>query len=230
MGENEEIASQELTAEERKLLGKLRSQAKPARETGAWNDIPPALEDYPEDAIDNGDQAQVGQTYISYTAKSCKVHFDSVARQRIMPLPWYAEGDDQKVSYEDSKEATKTVHGVEVWSVLQPLPIKNIPSPECNIRKQLSKDSSSPTIEQRERHDRDVRAWRQKPMKDRVNPTVTSLPMLPNGTYWSDRWLPKIKENNGKWRPALADECAQWYTISEDKRRVDHLEGVIPDE
>jgi len=230
MTEKKQINNQGFTEEDRKLLKKLRSKASPKKEIGMWTDLPSAMEEYPEDVIDNGDRAQVGQTYITYSDKSRKVHFNPAIRKKMMTLPWYVEEEDQEVDYEDSKGTIKTVHGIEVWAVLQPIPIKQIPSVEVDISRQLSKNCEIPTVERRERHDKEVKAWREKPMKDRIDTSITSLPILPNGKYWSDRWLPKIKEDNGKWRPASANDCASWYTISEDKRRVDYLERVIPDE
>jgi len=221
----EERSAYGFSAEDRKLLKKLRKEAKPKHETAVWDDLPPILEELPEGILDNGNLAKVGQSYSVYTNKTHKVHCDS---EDDKTLPWYSEDiETENPSHEDT---IRTVHGIEIWSVIQPIQIKQVESIEPDIRKQLSKDAHAPTAQERELHDKEVKAWREKKLCDKIDKSVQSLPKLPNGKYWSERWLAKINDENGQWRPALKSECEHWYSIPESKRRVDYLEGVIPDE
>lgn len=71
---------------------------------------------------------------------------------------------------------------------------------------------------------------------------------FPNGRYSTERWQPKVKamaragvtkktkEGKAKvrwklkWIPASDHDCRNWYKIPENRRRVDYLVGVLPDE
>lgn len=54
---------------------------------------------------------------------------------------------------------------------------------------------------------------------------------FPNGKYWTERWIPRIwNEEKGKWLPADERDCQNWDSIPEDKKRVDFLYGVLPED
>jgi len=60
---------------------------------------------------------------------------------------------------------------------------------------------------------------------------IKKLSRLPNGKYYSQCWVPKIyNEETKEWIPADEKDCENWESIPDDKKRVDLLMGVVPDD
>lgn len=208
--------------EELEVLKKAREFAEhrgtPKRK--GWSDVPPLLEeDYDlEEVLPNGKDAEVGDTYLE-KARNIKATVPLKFKARkAAPLPNTGERTTREVDVEIPDEVEKVIkQGFKVWTIIQP---------KWTRKDQARIDEIHEKYATIYGHKAEYKSlYESSPSK------IWPKDKLPNGEYSSDRWVPKVfNEERQKWQRATDKDCQNWDNIPEDKKRVDFCIGVLPDE
>ena len=221
----------ELNRQEQEVLQAARKAQQQKKPSTGWKDIPPILDPESivsqavlEDALENANDAKVGDTYLEYATDIKAADFKKGLRQIKKKL---AKGT---ADLEEDEPELKTVkQGYKVWQVLQPKWTEEDRKKADALHNRYVAPYAKWLSQSPKRNDFD---------RDPARDTCEQSPVkrwpkdrFPNGQYWTDRWVPKVwHDQQQEWLPASEEDCRTWEKIPETKKRVDFLFGVLPDE
>lgn len=185
-----------------------------------WSDTPPLLDPRSlddQEILPNGKNAKVGDTYLERATNIQVRRPVKFKAKKVIGLP----NTGEKVTRVDVEIPDEVVgiikEGYKVWTVIQPKWTK-----EDQARVDKIHEKYTEIYKHREEY---KKLYEQPPIKrwprDR----------FPNGQYYTERWIPRIyNEQTKEWQQASEKDCQGWDDIPDDKKRVDFLKGVLPTE
>lgn len=208
-----------VTKEEKEVLRAAREYFDKLKTTlSSWDDLPPELDPSQYEDIDfvSSKKAKVGDVYLE-KAKNIKVRTTArFTATKSVPLPNTGERTTREVEVAIPEGLEREIkEGYKVWCVIQPKwTTQDQQRIDAIHAKYAAMYKNNPEYKGLYEQPR-VRRWPQDP--------------FPNGRYSTERWVPKVFDA-GKWRKASDHECKNWESIPEDRKRVDYLLGVFPEE
>lgn len=140
----------------------------------------------------------------------------------------------------EEKRLSQTLENVEIYyEVIKPRKILSLPKKvEIDLIAPVKKGTLAPSPFEREKHDKEMKRWREAMQRD---PREETLQRFPNGSFldfglsknWGyfipNVWREEAKEGKGAWLEPTEKECLNWSKLDLPKR-VLYLLCIVKDE